>query len=271
MRLCSSGEPTAAAERWAACSYNAMCDYMADVRLPGVADSLWVVLANRGDRSAALSEQDLRALEAMPASCDASGSPRAHPLAIGAAEVVAIYSLMPPAPPPPKAGQARDVIASVRRKLKAWSHRLAWLLPLARFGPLVPLRALWWMSDLIRAVEAGDRLPIQNAGFHNLQTMCVAKHLQGQGVGTAVIAMAQEQARGIAGFKGMKGLCQSEQTRRFYERQGFQTVAVLSHAHGWRAPGSIRTHWLVAWSLQLRKDAFRAETRNAGFGCGDRS
>lgn len=246
-----------------------MCDYMANVRLPSVQDSLWVVLANPRDHSKALSEPDICELEALPAPREASASARSQPLNVGPAEVVAIYSLIPPsAPTTQRQGLPSNTILRVRHKLTAWIRRLAWMLPLVRYGLLVPLRASWWMSHLIEAVEIGERLPLCKPEFHDLQTMCVARHLQGQGMGSAVMAMVQEQARDIPGFQGMKGLCQSEATRRFYEKQGFQTVPVLSHAYGWRGTGSLRTHWLVAWSLAVEKAGQRGDGLSAAsLGC----
>ena len=44
---------------------------------------------------------------------------------------------------------------------------------------------------------------------------------------------------------GLIGLCQSEQTRRFYEKIGFETEEVYRYRRN--AAGDMRSHWLVTW------------------------
>ena len=172
---------------------------------------------------------------------------------VKSAEAIAIFALLPPPPSEatksaPKSPLQRWLARTVA-EVEGWVGRIAWATTMFPYGLPVPIRALAWMAGLRSAAVQGDDSPImsKDCTYHDLQVMCVAKHLQGTGVGSAVMQEVYAHAR-ANGVQGMKGLCQSEQTRRFYEKSGFKSDLIIEHARGWRGPGTVRKHWLIAWT-----------------------
>jgi GNAT superfamily N-acetyltransferase len=160
-------------------------------------------------------------------------------------EVVAMYALIPPASPAaaPKPSFQRYQL------LRSMLMRLIWVLPLIRYGLLVPFWSFLWMLELMTASGRCQRSKVFDHKFHDLQVMCVAKDLQGQGIGAAVIRLIQDELKQSKEMYGLKGLCQSEETRKFYVKQGFQADAVYSHEYSRKPDGNKRTHWLVTWQV----------------------
>jgi GNAT superfamily N-acetyltransferase len=218
---------------------------MAEVRLPSVREHVWVVLRrNTGNGSGPPSMSELDAFRVLQPTPKHSSS-HSEPLKLGAIEVVAMYAIVPPAPP------AVSTKPSFQRyqMLRSMLMRLIWVVPLIRYGLTVPFWAFLWMFELVTAAERCRRSKVFNHKFHDLQVMCVAKDLQGQGIGTAVMRLIQDELKQSKDMCGLKGLCQSEETREFYVKQGFQADAVYSHAYSRKPDGNLRTHWLVTWQV----------------------
>jgi GNAT superfamily N-acetyltransferase len=230
------------------CSYDAICHHMAGVRLPSVKKHIWVVL-RRSDlgSSSPPSKAELDALHMLE---PATTHPQLQspPLQLGAIQVVAMYALIPPTSPKVQGGPLIQGYQMVR----SWLTRLLWVVPLVKYGLSVPFWSLLWMWELTMAGDRCKSSRIYDHRFHDLQVMCVARALQGQGVGTAVMRLIQDELKQTEEMYGMKGLCQSKETQAFYMKQGFKADAVYTHEYGQMKNGNARTHWLVAWHIPGR-------------------
>jgi GNAT superfamily N-acetyltransferase len=220
----------------------------ADYRLPLVLEHLRVALraASGGD----LSEQDIiqlsQAEEAPRSSTALQDDAYATSLTFGPAEVVAVYALIPPANPHAFA-VSQGLLARWTTEAKKWIYLIGWALPMLQWGLGVPFLLLASIFRIKIALHQSTKTPIYNAAYHDLHTMCVAKHLQGKGIGSAVMKQIMHEAVHEQEAVGLKGLCQSERTRDFYEKQGFRAVEVHAYARGWRGCSTMRRHYFVAW------------------------
>lgn len=166
-------------------------------------------------------------------------------------QVVAIFTLLPPSSQREKQGLSllqrfrrwrRAVVHSAVTKLRNWST--------IRWGRTMPWRMSQWINHLVYALEVGHTTDIYDPNQHDLQTMCVARHLQGQGVGTIVLKKIQSDLASTEGAVGIQGLCQSESTKTFYEKTGFQTREVWTNPPELSRPGTLRKHWFVGWNVE---------------------
>lgn len=230
---------------------------LAGFRLPLLQDELRVVVRASIDAGASPLSEDRLA----PLRCDATvaralfldGDAYQMPLEMAGVEAVAIFALLPPPDGPPEALAGPGLLAraaaagsrmagAVRNMLR----RAALLVPMLRWGPLVPLWAWLWLQHLGTAVARVEQSPLRDASFHNLQALCVAKHLRGQGIGTRVVRLLQEHAA-AAGVPGICGLTHSESTAAFYSKVGF-AAATLHTSPRYQAPAKgPRPHILVSW------------------------
>ena len=174
-------------------------------------------------------------------------------LTVAGAEVYGVFAILPPKPKEPKQnglsaelGLPGSWLVGLWRNMQRFLARMQWAHSLTQFGVLAPLRMQLWMAKLDQAADKSRMTGICSPDYHDIQIMCVAKHLQGQGLGAAVMEEAFKVAREL-GAVGLKGICQSNGTRSFYEKCGFRSAMLLQHAHNWRHKGSVRTEWLVAW------------------------
>jgi GNAT superfamily N-acetyltransferase len=182
-------------------------------------------------------------------------------------QVVAIFTLLPPqsklqvrAAPLPLwqkwATWVGGLVQTVVGRLKSWSC--------VRWGWTVPLRMNHWIQCLRCALDVAKATDIYSSRQHDLQTMCVAKHLQGQGVGSLVLKKIQAELEHMDGAVGMQGLCQSESTRNFYVKSGFQAREVFTHTTALSKPGTLRKHWFIAWGAS-HKNTHEEKASNAEY------
>jgi ribosomal protein S18 acetylase RimI-like enzyme len=204
----------------------------------------------------ALSEAQLDAVRQTPAGTPeelAQQDAYSTPLTVGPAKVLALFAIVPHAPSAKRAGLAGWLVNRWAATW-GWLQRVLWASSMFEYGWSVPVKVLVWMGSLRDAAEKCDRTGLCRPGFADLQVMCVALSLQGQGVGTAVMREAFGVAQELQ-VAGLKGLCQNDQTRRFYEKCGFRTAEVIAHARDWRGPGTVRQHYLVAWDAEQDSEA----------------
>lgn len=223
-------------------------------RMPSVHDHLQVVLQAKQNIPDDKVAQELERLRAAPAPKQ-RGDPLEHCLNLGVLEVVAIFTLLPP----------KSKALGSEPELPLWQRLTRWVRGLVqtafarlvswstiRWGFTVPFRMSLWIQSLVRALEVGHTTDIYSADQHDLQTMCVAKHLQGQGLGSVVLKKLQEELANTEEAVGMQGLCQSESTKNFYVKTGFQAREVFTHSQALSQPGTLRKHWFVAWDVEYK-------------------
>lgn len=228
-----------------ACRQAAAAVYLADMRLPSVQAHAYVVLAAPAGEALHLQELvRLKATSAPPLKELAHEDAFSASLTASGADVVGIFAILPSSPSaaPP---HAWTTVRAWLAKLREWMLRLVWAASMLRFGWRTPVLALVWMAGL-RAAAAKVSGAAVSRGYDHLQVMCVAKAFQGRGLGTRMMQEVFRIAR-EKGVEGLAGLCQSEQTQRFYGKCGFLCAEVLQHAHGWRGPGSARSEYHVTW------------------------
>lgn len=175
-----------------------------------------------------------------------------EPLKLGPFEVVAIYALTPPEPGDKaeeinSARQAwRQTVMSARKWVTTIISRFMLYSQLVHYGLTPILKMNSWVGSLNTAVHLGTFVDIENRWMYHLQTMCVAKERQRQGMGAAVIRLAKREILHNQ-ISGMKGYCQSDGTRAFYERQGFVSRDVFTNPPSDLLVPGIRKHFLVVW------------------------
>ena len=253
------------------CRHWPFAQMLTDRRLPNVYDHLYVVLRPQNNTSSKLSDEQLSTLRSLPAPSLAELAQQdafAHSMTAGPAEAVAIVALNPPSPQTPEAPvkhvtgaqaplQPRSFLRRRWQEVKPVIDRLRWVMTMFKYGWRVPVLVFLWMTCLVRASGNAAKSGVHGPRDHDLQVLTVAEHLQGQGIGKAVLHEVKGMADDL-NIRGLKGLCQSEATDQFYRRCGFRSAVVMEHAHGWRCRGSVRKHWLVAWS----NPSFDKEPRN---------
>lgn len=223
--------------------------------MPSVYDHLQVVLRAQHAMKAVDLAEELEKLRAMPAP-RLQGDPLEYPLNIpgDSLEAVAIFTLLPPKSKTkgsePKLPIWQRLVRRGRELLQTWVSRVTTWVTAIRWGWTVPLKMSFWVQSLIRAVEVSRTTDLYDAEQHDLQTMCVAKHLQGEGLGSAIMNKIQADLAKIQGAVGIRGLCQSESTRNFYAKSGFQAREVLTHTQALSKPGTLRKHYFVAWDVE---------------------
>lgn len=117
-------------------------------------------------------------------------------------------------------------ISAAQIMLKRTATRLEFM-SYARWGLFVPTRIIQWLRTFGTATPAILNSNIYDSDQYVLESMCVAKHLRGQGVGKAIISQIQGNIKQEE-VLGMRGICQSEGTKCFYEKCGFRSDEVLS-------------------------------------------
>lgn len=227
-------------------------------RLPVVQDHLKVVLRPQDGVSDHAVPDHLEQLRSLPTPSQPA-DPLDNQLKLGALEVVAIYAIFPPVSGASSQSERQSLLARIVKRVRMIVHKITQQLSWIRWGFEVPFRMSAWMHHLIQALEVARTTSIYDAAQHGLQTMCVAKGLQGKGVGSAVMRKLQVEVAEMEGAVGIQGLCQSESTRDFYVKAGFQAVQVYTHPPYMSAPGTVRKHYFVAWECESSKGRERVK------------
>lgn len=222
-------------------------------RMPSVYDHLQVVLIAQQDTPCDIL-QELEKLRDVPEP-SWQGNPLESGLNYGILEVVAIFTLLPPKSQSLGSGAGLSVWQRVARWVRGLKHAVITRLAswsTFRWGWTVPFRMSLWIQSLVRALDIARTVDVYSPEQHDLQTMCVAKHLQGQGLGSVIVKKIQTELADTDGAVGMQGLCQSEATKNFYVKSGFQAREVYTHSPALSQPGMLRKHWFVAWDVDYK-------------------
>eukprot|EP00892_Ulva_mutabilis_P005147 jgi/Ulvmu1/3003/UM015_0043.1 len=230
---------------------------LARFRMPSVAEHLRVVLRSREPMQLDAVHAELQELKSVPSKID---YPNIHqqPLEVGLFEVVAIYSLIPPSSEAKQEATGSvlqamvQAVMSVPRMLVSLFWRLVIYSQMAHYGwgSLMKMRA--WVKGLNIASEVCELTDLHDSSNFKLQTMSVARHRQRQGLGSSVMDLVKQDVIDAQG-SGMEGLCQSDATRLFYEKQGFASRDVYTHPPSDLLHDGIRKHFLVAWDAKNSK------------------
>ena len=238
------------------CRHRPFAKLLADTRLPSVYDHLFVALRPKAGTTAQLSDDQLGAVRSLPAPSLtelAQQDAYAHSLDVGPAEAVAIVALSPPSPPVLEAPvkqvtgvqallQPRSWLRWLWKKAASALDSLRWVAMLLKYGWRGPVRVSIYLNSLGSISSNAAKSGLHAPSDHLVQVLTVAKHLQGKGIGTAVV----QEVKGMAddlNIRGLKGFCQSEATDRFYRHCGFRSAVVLEHAHNWRYRGASTGLW----------------------------
>lgn len=227
--------------------------------MPSVIKHLRVVLRTKEHLQDDDIQAELAALACQPAAIDYANI-YDQPLTLGKFEVVAIYTLLPPEPLAKK-----EPVRSVTRRWadsllcvlhrRPWQmamqllRRLAVSVSMSHYGLTSLIKMNAWINSLNIAAGLCELTDVYDRSMHNLQTMCVAADQQRQGLGSSVMQLAKLEVQKQQG-SGMLGLCQSDATRVFYEKQGFASRDVFTHPPSDLTYPAIRKHFLVAWDAR---------------------
>lgn len=223
-------------------------------RMPSVYDHLQIVLQTQPNAPADEISHELEKLRTAPEPCW-QGNPLECSLNLGMLQVVAIFTLLPPKSQSPGGEPDLPLLQRLGRWIFGLMHTVSTRLAswsTFRWGWTVPFRMSLWIQSLGQALEIARTVDVYSGDQHDLQTMCVAKHLQGQGVGSFVVKKIQAELAETDGAVGMQGLCQSEKTKNFYVKSGFQAREVYTHSQALSQPGMLRKHWFVAWDMEFK-------------------
>lgn len=226
--------------------------------MPYVFDHLRVILRTKEPLQANELRAELAALDSRPGDVDYRNI-YDQPLQFGAFEVVAIYTLLPPED---KRKQKRiksamqalvHKVTSAQEEITHILRRLLLFAQMTHYGWSVLRKMNSWIQSLRAASQVSELTDVYDSSMHDLQTMCVAVNKKRQGLGSSVMQLAKHEVVQEQG-SGMRGLCQSDATRLFYEKQGFSSRDVFTHPLSDMLHPRIRKHFLVSWNAQLAKE-----------------
>lgn len=224
-------------------------------RMPSVFDHLRVILRSKQPLQAGELRAELAALGSRPADVDYRNI-YDQPLELGALEVVAIFALLPPQDNKNQKLTNSAMQALVRKVTSAQAalrdmwRRFLLFTQMAHYGWSAVTKMNSWIQSLRSASQVSELTDVYDSSMHDLQTLSVAVDKKRQGLGSSVMQLAKHEILQEQG-SGMRGLCQSDATRLFYEKQGFASRDVFTHPLSDLLHTRIRKHFLVSWNARL--------------------